>query len=116
MDLLCRALEVQITPQAQPFTSCVYADDLLLFGVASSAKAEIIIQTLNRFSLVSGQKIGPEKSSIWFNWHTLDTTKLKISNIFSVTNSNLAGKYLGTPVSSAHVSYNFLIEKVSSRL
>lgn len=126
MDLLCRALEdlvdkrvlrgLRITPQAQPLTSCVYADDLLLFGAANEYEAEIILQTLQQFSRVSGQQIGPDKSTIWFSWHTPEAMKEEISRIFTVNNSNLASKYLGAPVSSERVSYDFLIEKVSNRL
>lgn len=71
MDLLCRFLEasamngelkgLKIAQQAQSLTSCVYADDLLLFGAATVGEASIIVQTLNMFSQVSDQQIGPKK-------------------------------------------------------
>lgn len=52
IDLLCRSLEnlaltgilrgLKLAPQAAVLTSCVYADDLLLFGDATCGEAELL--------------------------------------------------------------------------
>lgn len=64
MDLLTRHLQfqvdegvlkgVKIAASAHPIVSCVYADDLLLFGAATEAEALLIKQALAQFSKVSG--------------------------------------------------------------
>lgn len=126
MDLLCRSLEnlaltgilrgLKLAPQAAVLTSCVYADDLLLFGDATCGEAEIIKQVLFGFSSISGQQVGPQKSSIWFSRCTPEVTRLQISQIFELNVTNIEVKYLGAPVVSAKESYDFLLQKVSSRL
>lgn len=69
MDLLSRHLQylvnkagligVKLAPRANPLTSCVYADDLLLFGAATTQEAQTIKEVLDTFERVSGQIIGP---------------------------------------------------------
>ena len=126
MDLLCRALNllvtrnvlkgVRISPSAMPLTSCVYADDLLLFGVANQTEAGLIAQTLNQFSVVSGQQVGPDKSSIWFSAATSEETKAQVSHVFSVSERFANVKYLGSHVSSTQASYDFLVGNFSDEL
>lgn len=121
MDLLCRSMEhlasngdlkgLRIAPQAEVLTSCVYVDDLLLFGEASSDEAVYIKDLLSRFSMVSGQQVGPQKSSIWFSKSTSSDSREQVSQILKVKENSDSGNYLGAPVVSSRVSYEFLIEK-----
>lgn len=126
MDLLCRdlhfqvakgrAIGVRLAPNAQPLTSCVYADDLLIFGESTRDEAQLILEVLNRFSSVSGQLIGPQKSSMWFSKATGAEQQAEIQQILGVPPENESGKYLGAPISTKAGSYDFLVEKFAIRL
>lgn len=77
MDFLSRKMQflvnsgslrgVKIAPTAPSITNCLYADDLLIFGAAKVEEATLLMETLEEFSSVSGQRVGPSKSSIWFS-------------------------------------------------
>lgn len=97
-------------------TDCMYADDLLVFGKATTMEATQVLHTLTKFSQVSGQVVGPSKSSIWFSKCTPQEARQHISTIFSIPNSTEGGKYLGAPIMAGRNAYDFIIEKFSSRL
>lgn len=126
MDILSRWLKFQndqgilvgakVAPSARPITDCLYADDLLVFGAATATEAGQIMQTLNDFEAVSGQRIGPEKSSVWFSHPTTNEERDQIAAILSVPLLENKGKYLGAPIQLDSASFDFLIAKVSSKL
>lgn len=66
---------VRLARTAPPITDSLYADDLLLFGEASVVEAQDIMTILEDFSAVFGQRIGPQKSFVWFSNATSDQTK-----------------------------------------
>lgn len=126
MDLLSRALQhksdtgalrgVRIARTAPALTSCIYADDLLLFGNATKPEAEQVMKTLYDFAAVSGQKVGPEKSSIWFSRATSLETQVDLAMIMSVPLEATSQTYLGAPIATNRESFDFLIDKFSSKL
>ncbi|XP_078153121.1 uncharacterized protein LOC144548322 [Carex rostrata] len=126
MDILSRQLQyltdcgvlkgVKLAPSAVPITNCIYADDLLLFGSATTFEAETLMQTLQIFSDLSGQRVGPGKSSVWYSKATTEEERVAISSVLGVPNSDKSPLYLGAPISTTKGSYDFLIEKVSSKL
>lgn len=126
MDLMSRSFKylvekgvlsgVQVTPSATPITNCLYADDILVFGAATAQEAYTVVETLNAFASVSGQIIGPEKSSIWFSKATMAQEQEVISQILMVHNRNQGVKYLGAPVGDGRQSFDFLIEKFAAKL
>lgn len=126
MDLLARSLTylvqrgslqgVQLAPTAPPLTNCLYADDLLIFGKATEEEAAGIVQSLDVFSSVSGQQIGPAKSFIWFSKCTGQRERELVQNALSVPQNSESPKYLGAPIKAGAGAYDFLIEMISSRL
>lgn len=126
MDLLSRKLQhqtdlgrlkgIRVSANAIPLTNCLYADDLLLFGEATTQEAVLFTQILESFMEVSGQRIGPSKSSIWFSVTTQDQIKKEIGLIFQVPRHQDSKKYLGAPIETNSASYEFLIEKFSGKL
>lgn len=126
MDLLTRHLQfqvnegvlkgVKIAASAHPIVSCVYADDLLLFGAATEAEALLIKQALSQFSKVSGQIIGPQKSSIWFSALTGPDQIQSVSDTLEVPTDRQPGRHLGAPVNPGQASYDFILEKFSNKL
>lgn len=126
MDLLSRSLAqlvqgrllqgVRMAPSCPPITDIVYADDLLLLGRAQTQEALQIKQALEAFSAVSGQQIGPAKSSIWFSRPTGPLERMNIAAIFGVNREIVSSSYLGAPIITNAQGFDFLIERVSSRL
>lgn len=126
MEILSRWLNFQnnhemlvgakVAPSAQPITDCLYADDLLVFGAATPTEARQIMQTLSEFEAVSGQRIGPEKSSVWFSHPTTEEKRDQIATILCVSLLENKGKYLGAPIQLDSASFDFLVAKVSSKL
>jgi hypothetical protein len=126
MDVLSRSLEyrvktgalreVRLAPSAQPLTDCLYADDLLIFGTANREEAKLIIDTLQDFSEVSGQRVGPQKSSIWYSAVTPDADREVISALLMVPSNAQCSSYLGAPIQTNRNSFDFLIEKISKKL
>ena len=97
-------------------TSCIYADDLLLLGEASEQEARTIMDTLHDFASVSGQKVGPEKSFVWFSREVSEQLKNQLTQLLQVPNNTTADKYLGNPIKPDKASFDFLIEKTSAKL
>lgn len=126
MDLLARVLDSQtrvgnlrglrIAPGAQPITSCIYADDLLLMGEASVREANTMMEKVHDFATVSGQRVGPKKSFVWFSRVVNEELKSQLIHIFQVPNDTTSDSYLGTPIKIDKAAFDFLIEKVSAKL
>lgn len=121
MDILSRQLQFQvesgvirglrITRSAKALTNCLYADDLLLFGEATH-----MAKTVKSFSEISGQRVRPSKSSIWFNNQTNQQTREEVEALFDNPPNNASTIYLGAPIQTNAASYDFLIEKVTGKL
>lgn len=126
MDILSRQLSalaqsgvlrgVRLAPSSEPLICCLYADDLLIFGEAMVREATIIMQSLDRFSAVLGQQIGPSKSSIWFNRPTEEVIREAVAWTLQVSLQTRSPKYLGAPIETYAQAYNFLSEKVEAKL
>lgn len=126
MDLLSRSLTnmvevgllkgVKMAPSCLPLTNILYADDLLLLGKANTTKASLIKQALEAFSAVSGQQIGPSKSSIWFGNPTSTSDRDQVAGLFEVNQGIISLSYLGAPIATTAQAFDFLIEAVSARL
>lgn len=107
---------VRIAPSAKPLTDCLYADDLLIFGAASMTEGQRIMGAIQKFTEVSGQMVGPQKSSIWFSSHTLQEDRDAITSFFGVPITSSCSSYLGAPIVTNRQAFDFLIEKFSCKL
>lgn len=126
MDLLSRSLAlkvrlgilkgVSLAPSARPITDSLYADDLLLLGSATPNEAQVLMQTVQDFAMVSGQKVGPLKSTLWFSNNTPIHIRDEITTIMGVSNTDPFVTYLGAPLRTNRQGYDFLIEKFQGRL
>lgn len=126
MDILARALDdlaktgrlqgVRIAQHAPSLTSCIYADDLLLLGAATQTEANNLLTTLSDFVAVSGQRIGPAKSFIWYSKTVPEMVQQVISGILGVPSDATSDMYLGAPIQTNKAAFDFLIERVSGKL
>lgn len=74
------------------------------------------MHSLQEFSDVSGQRVGPQKSSIWYSAITPIEIRDEISTLLLVPNNGYCDSYLGAPIKTNRSSFDFLIEKTYSKL
>ena len=103
-----------------PFISHLFfANDLILFGEASTVQASLMKQYLDEFCNLSGQKVSFEKSSICVSLNINADLANSIATISGSPLTACLGKYLGVPLIHSRISkttYQEIIEKVQKRL
>ncbi|KAJ4758242.1 RNA-directed DNA polymerase (reverse transcriptase)-related family protein [Rhynchospora pubera] len=127
MDVLWRMLEldeanggfqgVKLAANAPSLTSLMFADDLIIFGHAFIQQVMRLQQILRVFCDMSGQRIGHEKSRIWFSSSTPLDVRRCIMEMLNATAGDDEHIYLGVPVTatrSAH--FKRLVDKVQAKL
>lgn len=97
----------------------LFADDLLLFGECNESTTDSISAVLSHFHSLSGQKVNPEKSKIYFSRNASDETRETILNALNMAESNDLGTYLGFPLTDKRPSraqLDPIIRKLQKRL
>ncbi|KAL6194708.1 hypothetical protein ACLB2K_035785 [Fragaria x ananassa] len=110
---------VKICQNGPAVSHLFFADDLILFGEASLAQAEVMRSCIDCFCLNSGQEVSFEKSSIFCSPNTEEGLAMHISDICGSPLSDDLGNYLGVPLLHSRVTpdtYKGLVEKVQLRL
>ena len=96
-----------------------FADDLILFAEATEEQMEVVMECLERFSHLSGQKISRQKSSIFFSQGVEEQKKEVISTISGKPTTKNMGTYLGTSSIHGRItvgSYQLIDDRIGSRL
>lgn len=96
-----------------------FADDLILFAEASTDQGEIVKRCLDKFCSVSGEKVNFDKSNVLFARSVPTNTKNEVSSVLSIPVTSEFQNYLGVPLACGRMTasrYNYLLDKVSSRL
>ncbi|KAJ1685322.1 hypothetical protein LUZ63_016712 [Rhynchospora breviuscula] len=107
---------VQARP-APPLSISMYADDLMIMGKVSSMEVHHILSTIRSFEAVSGQRINPEKTKLWFSAVTPTNRRQEILNIFGGSQALTDETYLGLPVHPASLkTCQGLLSKFTSKL
>ncbi|XP_057791061.1 uncharacterized protein LOC131008185 [Salvia miltiorrhiza] len=89
-------------------THLLYADDILVFGRATTANARKITHILEFYGSISGQICSMEKSHVYFGDKTPNRLKRHIINILKFRKGSLPFNYLGVPIFSGRVKASFL--------
>ncbi|KAJ4801583.1 reverse transcriptase [Rhynchospora pubera] len=127
MDVLSRLLEfrasqgfitgIRIAQNAPRLTSIMFADDLIIFGEATVQQAMRTHETLDFFCQISGQRVGHEKSSIWFSRGTNLYQRQCIMRILNASVGEDSQIYLGVPVrASKPIHFDYLLNKVRRKI
>lgn len=87
---------VKVANSAPPITHLLFADDFLVFTKANLSNINAILNITNEFSLLSGQVINFDKSSIHFNNNLSENTCDTYKQILKVRSIEKSDKYLGT--------------------
>lgn len=96
-----------------------YADDVFLFGGASVANMEVIMNTISRFSILSGLKVNMNKSCIIFPNKMSHTIRSTIASTYGLRITTCFGKYLGVDIRPNKLkisNYFGLLDKTMDRI
>lgn len=97
----------------------MFADDLLLFGEASTNQMKCVTDILSLFCRLSGQQVSQEKTSIIFSKNVDRSTRDQLRIMSGFRETNVLGKYLGVPVTGKaprKADYQYILDQVSSKL
>lgn len=82
-----------------PFISHLFfANDILLFGEASSSQVTCMLECLHSFCEASRQRVSVEKTRIFFSKKTPDFVRDEVVTMSSFVETDNLGTYLGMPL------------------
>ncbi|KAJ3685147.1 hypothetical protein LUZ61_014311 [Rhynchospora tenuis] len=127
MDILNRMFEfkmskgllsgLSISRGAPAISSILYADDLLICGMANTREVQEVKNILQVFCELSGQSIGVDKSRIWFSKRTGPDIRAYCMNIFQACEGENSHTYLGVPILATQAKhFDYLVDKVMAKL
>jgi hypothetical protein len=97
----------------------MFADDLLLFSLATDENMMVVMNVLQKFCSMSGQQVNYDKSSIFFSRNVSVAKRASLTNQSGLKETTQLGKYLGIPAleKSPRVhDFQYLVENVKARL
>jgi ribonuclease HI len=101
------------------FSHVFFADDLLLFAKANDRNCAAIVNVLDEFCSMSGQKVSYTKSRIFFSPNVPVSTKHSICDYMGFLPTDSLGKYLGFPLLHKRQSssdFHIITERVQAKL
>ncbi|CAN1157596.1 Putative ribonuclease H protein At1g65750 [Linum perenne] len=99
-------------------THCLFADDTVVFGKASTTEAQNILNVLSSYGQLTGQEINCDKSSVFFSANTPISIKSDITAVLGFASLACHSKYLGVPTEwgrSRKETFTFLIERMEKQ-
>ena len=110
---------IRLNAHGPPISHLFFADDLILFGEASTSQVDTMLKCLNLFCSTSGQKVSNTKTKVYFSKNVHISRALALSARLGVSLTGDLGKYLGIPLlhkRATCVTFAPLLERTSSRL
>ncbi|KAK4263121.1 hypothetical protein QN277_028589 [Acacia crassicarpa] len=123
--VICDAVEdgrwrpIRVSNSGPNVSHLMFADDLLLFGVASESQTTCMMKCLQDFMAALGGRVNKAKSSIFFSPRVPLHTKLRIKDMTQMQISCEIGRYLGFPLSRNRrlkADFQYVIDRVSFKL
>lgn len=111
--------KVRTSRSGPSFSHVFFADDLVLFAKEDYKNCEAIIDVLDNFCNLAGQKVNLNKSKILFSPNVTRRRKRNICKRLGMSTTNNLGKYLGFPIihqGRVGNAYNFVVNKIQSKL
>lgn len=110
-------LGLKLTIKAPILTNLMYANDLLVFGLASEREVKCAKGVLANFCCISGQEMSQQNSKIWLSKATPNGVADMVMGLFGVARADVVESYLGCPIDVSHTtSFNPLLDKIDNRL
>lgn len=88
---------IQVARKAPRITHMFFADDTYIFYKTKKNEAYHVLDLLNTFESVLGQKINADKFTIFFNRNTDQGVRNVICNMMNFREADKGTKYLGLP-------------------
>jgi len=110
---------IKIANSAPPISHLFFADDSLFFCRSDPEEAKYILDTLQLYQSISGQKVNLEKSEMVFNSNLSEDIKRRFQAQLPISISNKISKHLGMPTHfgrSKVQDFNFIMERVNKKL
>lgn len=76
----------------------MFADDVLLFGEATTTQMKCITRILNKFCSMSGQQASHEKNIVYFSKNVKRSKHVELVNMSGFIETTNLGKYIGVPL------------------
>lgn len=111
--------KIKASKNGPSFSHIFYVDDLMLFAKANSKNCATIVEVLDNFCNMAGQKIYLNKSRISFSLNVTGRKKNAICRKLGMLATQNLGRYLGFPLLHQGRNgdvFNFMIEKIQNRL
>lgn len=89
---------IHLSKNGSPIFHLFLADDLILFGVASSEQINVMSKFLDMFLCCSGEKVCKSKSRMSCSLNINHKVESSFSNIMEFILASDLGKYLGVPL------------------
>ena len=92
-----------------------FANDLVLFAKAGMKNCISMLDALEGFCGISGQKISKEKSTVYFSPNMDGNKRDEICEVLGIQSKPKLGKYLGFPLKqpgSSSRDFDFVVERV----
>ena len=111
--------KVRASRSGPSFSHVFFADDLMLFAEADYKNCEAIIEVLDNFCNLTGQKVNITKSKILFSPNVTSRRVRGMCKRMGIAATTNLGKYLGFPIiyqGRVGNAYNFVVNKMQSKL
>ena len=111
--------KIKASRNGSSFSHIFYADDLMLFAKANSKNCDAILEVLDNFCNLAGQRINVNKSRILFSPNVSGRKKNSICRKLGMVATQNLGRYLGFPLlhqGRNGDAFNFVIERVQNKL
>uniref|UniRef100_A0A803QCJ3 Reverse transcriptase domain-containing protein n=1 Tax=Cannabis sativa TaxID=3483 RepID=A0A803QCJ3_CANSA len=110
---------ISIARTAPAIFHLLFADDTLLFTIASPSSCDALKEALTIYNLATGQRVNYAKSSILFSPNTPPSITTYFFKTLGLEPRPFISKYLGIPKCfgcSKKSSFDFLLQRVGSQL
>lgn len=111
--------KMQASRHGLSFSHVFFADDLMLFAKANHKNCDVVIEVLDNFCILAGEKVNLKKSKILFSPNVPRRRKRFICRKMGMNATNNLGRYLGFPILTQGRpgnAYNFIVDRVQNKL
>ena len=110
---------VRASRRGPSFSHVFFADDIMLFAKANTKNCNAIMEVINNFCNLAGQKFNYGKSRVFFSPNVTARRKRTMCRRLGILATNNLGRYLGFPIihkGRVGNAFNFVLDKVQSKL